>query len=342
MIKLYKNEKVLDLKYPFMTHLPGNTFILSILLNNPETYGWIFDNFVNIYIDKNSNEDFFRHNIWFDCPFIITSAITLELVRSIYEQFSDFIINAIDLGYYVYPYFINVKYISHYKVNIDDGHNPLIYGYDKLNNCVNIADFFTGKYSFQKSSFEEINNAFFHYPDAPGASDLFDILLIKLRNDINYEFNVDELKNKLCDYINSVNLYQKFNTGITANIYINYEGFSFGISYYDALKELISKDKGSLRAVHLIFAHKELMLKRLEYLNEKSLLKNYQELYDECQKLCNLCSNIRSLYIKEQIISKRKDTLKESEIKQRIISKLNIAKEMDLCFTKKLVNSIVE
>ena len=43
----------LPFNFPMITHVPFDNCILGILQNYPDTFDWIYSNFINVYMKKN-------------------------------------------------------------------------------------------------------------------------------------------------------------------------------------------------------------------------------------------------------------------------------------------------
>ena len=54
----------LPFNFPMITHVPFDNCILGILQNYPDTFDWIYSNFINVYINKKNGADYFSPNFF--------------------------------------------------------------------------------------------------------------------------------------------------------------------------------------------------------------------------------------------------------------------------------------
>lgn len=47
----------LPFNFPMITHVPFDNCILGILQNYPDTFDWIYSNFINVYMNKKNGAD---------------------------------------------------------------------------------------------------------------------------------------------------------------------------------------------------------------------------------------------------------------------------------------------
>jgi len=159
------NAKViLPVTYPMITSYTHYANLLSILCNKKETEGWIYNNFINLWGTEYEDDFFIRFGPWDirkNCPFVDTSYIDEFFIANTFKSITDYIISAIQLGYYVYinydQFYIPLSnlYLKHHSI-----HHLFIYGYNKTDKEFYIADFFAnGKYSYGSASFEDVQRS---------------------------------------------------------------------------------------------------------------------------------------------------------------------------------------
>ena len=68
----------LPFNFPMITHVPFDNCILGILQNYPDTFDWIYSNFINVYINKKAVRITFSPN--FFGIFVLLSTLILFLL----------------------------------------------------------------------------------------------------------------------------------------------------------------------------------------------------------------------------------------------------------------------
>lgn len=329
-------KKIIPLVEPPITTYPAIANILSLKWGkNKSSNAWFMDHFIQLVVRPNHEHtfgDFYDHADLDNFYRIIYGLPGLGWMRvnkgvAGFDKFSDFIEHEIDNDYCVeacvdryYFKFLEKKYRKNHYI-----HSSMIYGYDDNEKTVNIADFFIdGKYESKVISYDEIN-----------ASMNNDWLINLYRDEYaEYEFNEKLMKKYLEDYIYSRDSFNKF---AFSNKKYN-EGVIFGVAYYDYLIDCLHKENGKdYRMYHILYDHKQLMKKRLEYLIN---LKKY-----DCEKIALLlCENenlireskvLRAYFLKYCL---NQSTQVMDKIKDRVIS----LKEKDISFVKSFIDIISE
>lgn len=94
-------------------------------------------------------------------PIVEHNKISLNFLRKLGLSTKEFIINAIDDGFYIYLLadHFHIKKSAHYQSS-HNWHDLMIYGYNKEKSLFYIGEFFNGKkYDYYEVSFEEILNS---------------------------------------------------------------------------------------------------------------------------------------------------------------------------------------
>ncbi len=87
---LPKGTSFESFNFPMITHVPFDNCILGILQNYPDTFDWIYSNFINVYINKKSGADyFFPKFLWNICPFIDTYTLPFIFVKDNFTNYTD-------------------------------------------------------------------------------------------------------------------------------------------------------------------------------------------------------------------------------------------------------------
>jgi len=335
-------KRILPVENPIITHDPPVANLCSILGTNPSTESWIMNNFVNIYIHKDEIFDNFydRNAFFYGCPWMQVVQIRREIVLRICSRMIDYVKALIDEGFYVYC-MGNTEYILVYHNSQYWAHNFMVYGYDDASQEFYFSDFFmNGKYIRETCSYDELEKAL---QTAQMNRHFVNLIYgIKLK-EIEYKFEVDMLSEKLTDYLNSVNLFCKYKTRMDEEFYSNkggnaYHYFSysemknlyfFGLSYYNKLTDMVEKKSGKLkRPLDLLYEHKLLMTKRLDFLHQGQYISgcDYAELKEICEDIIKSSMIARNGYIKQQIkpselwYNRTKDRILETETKDKILT----------------------
>ena len=342
-------KQTLPLVNPFISHDPPIANLFSILGNNPNTESWIMNNFINIYIKSEGIFDNFydRNTFFYGCPWIQVVQIRREIVMQICNDIIDYVKALINEGFYVYAVG-NTEYIPAYHREHYWAHNLMIYGYDDEKKEFYIADFFVnGKYAHDKCTYLELENAL---KTAEVNRDFVNLIYgIKLK-DIEYKFEVDILVEKLKDYLNSENLFCKYKTRQDEEFYSNRGGnsynyfsysemknsYHFGLSYYDKLIDMArNNSRKLLRPLDLLFEHKVLMGKRIDFLYKNGHISrfNYENLKTLCDNTAHASLILRNIYLKEQIASSKSNLA-------CLEDKTTMIKDLDCRLFENLLNAI--
>ena len=299
---------------PMITHVPFDNCILGILQNYPKTYDWIYSNFINIYINKNTGADyFFPKFLWNICPFIDTYSIPYILIEKNFQLFTDFLESCLNENFYVYT-LINKRYINKYATSNDSDHNPIITNINSEQKTVQINDFFqSGIYESYNCSYDEINMAFHALSHCEGyniddyLSNDTEIILIKYNASREYTFSHEYFRQNIKNYLNSKNLLQDLdNPFILEN--------NFQDSYYWGIDCWNNIWKGSMirRYFSLLLAHSQMWKYRYNYFIEQGYFKKSETIESTIHNLNSTAQTILNLYLK-MLIKSNGNIIPESE-----------------------------
>lgn len=335
-----KNSLKLHTHHPIIAHLPQDAALLSIVGSTPDEYSWIMNNFINIRVNhKLQYDDFYREDMWYNCYYIEDNAMTKQFILNNFSDFIDFILRCIDNGYYVIPY-LNKRQIRAYNFDINARHSPLIYGYNLSEKVVLLCDFFTEYYTTATASFEEIKYAIDYtehdhewYPYK-----LFHI--IRKKEGYKHRFNLCALIKQLEDYYTSADktgTYDQFMTNdMEEKLFFGieeYKAMVFGMDSYDMLLHVIENNAAWIRLFFLFRAHKTIMRHRLEYLDKRYGLPEFEQLYVLNEQMERLSTINQNLYIKSLLSP-------QSHWINKAIDNTLMMKKNDALFTQKLIGSL--
>lgn len=314
-------EKGLPIKYPMITSLPAFANMTAILSTQEDVFfPWFCHNHVQL--------------VAWETPEVYIQFYT-PVFREYYRLFelhhyhkkvlvkwcddiTQFIIDAIDEDNYVYLS-IDQYYIAAYDNfgKVHAPHDMLIYGYNKEKQMFYVADFFNSKYSFSEANFDSINEAFVS-PHSEGEWFRGVQLLQFNERKSDFKFDLGYLIKQLHDYINETK---------SSNDYKLVEEpgkdtDAWGIGVYRFLREHITEtalfEFSLIRSLHLLFDHKEVMLRSLVYLDEKKYITRFdihEKAYREIKQMCLI---LRNLCIKHRISEKTIHIKKIIELIEKI------------------------
>lgn len=291
-------KKIIPLAEPPITTYPSIANVLSLLWNQKEKIiPWFSDHFIQLIVrpyHENTYGDFYDHADLDNYFSILYGAPGLGWMRTnsdcaYFDVFTDYIEYQINNGYCVEAcldryYFKFTKFYKreHYI------HSSFIFGYDREQNEIYIADFWTaGKYEKKVVSYEEIN-----------ASMKNNYIINLFREyEVNYVIDKQLMKTYFLDYYHSRDSFSKYK-------YSNREynkGVIYGLEYYDyLLKNLKENQIADIRMYHILYDHKILMKYRLEYLMtlDEYDTEKLQELMNKNESLISESLDLRNCIIK--------------------------------------------
>lgn len=293
----------LPFNFPMITHVPFDNCILGILQNYPDTFDWIYSNFINVYMNKKNGADyFFPKFLWNICPFIDTYTLPFIFVKNNFTNYTDFLESCLKDGFYVYS-ILNMRPIHKYKTQIDDDHNPIITNIDTLSRTVQMYDFFyNGIYTMYECSYDEMNESFRSLPQCKGfniedyLNNYTEIILLKYNAQQKYTFNSDNFKKSIKDFLNCTNLLSKYDSCLVLENN-DKDSFFWGIECW----KNILQSPMVRRHFSLLLAHSKMWEYRYQYFSEKEYLNNSDYIESIISDLSNTAKIALNLYLKESM-----------------------------------------
>ena len=335
------NIKKLPVTYPMITSWTWHSALFSILSNDENAKKWIFSNYIQLRC-YNIQEIFTGDDMLLadimpgssslkECPYLITSIMTNQQIRSYTGNIIDFIIKTLDIGGYVYGVFDEARILSEYDVDYKFPHELFIYGYNLDEEVFYVGDFtFKDHYSYSTVSFKDIEKGYdvisapedhMFKDDYKGTRGLY--VIFKNTDTPYYEVDLRFIRDTLREYLNSVDSKDHFR--MMRN---RFTDTTFGINVYDRVLNRIieqtSKDEPDfdIRALHLMYDHKVLMFERIKYLMANGYLKYNEDIIRSYGVVVKNMLTARNLLIK---ISLNDNVAEAVKFKQYF----NIAKEKD-------------
>ena len=327
---------------PLITSWQWHATLFSILSDDANAKKWIFSNYIQLRC-YNIEEIFTGDEMLLadimpgssslkECPYLITSLMTKQQIESYCGDIIDFIIKTIDLGGYVYGVFDEAKILSNCDVDYKFPHELFIYGYDLEGEGFYCGDFtFKDKYAHNKISFEEVRKGYevisaaedhMFKDDYKGTRGLY--VIFKNTDTCYYEVDTTLIRDTLREYLNSQDTKNHFR--MMRN---RFNDTTFGVEVYDRVLERIHKQLSmeepdyDIRALHVMYDHKSLMLERLKYLMANGYMNYDQDLLDSYEQVVKSVKAARNLLIK---ISISEDISEASYFKEYF----NTAKEKEV------------
>jgi len=312
--------KELLLINPIISYTPTIDFFLSILeSHNLNTRSWIFENYIDLVINADSNGPVFEFldvfKVWWNCPFIHTSRIHRDAFMIMANnQLSKDIENFIDKEYYVSS-LVDTFYIDKYPAYENEHiyHQLMIYGYDGINFLCSdyigsIRKKFLVEYAqmeFALKSVPDMNDylqGILLYRKLPiNKTGLIEIDFLLYRSEYVFDFELTMMKIKNFLYGN-----QNVLLGIP-NLFSPSNNFVAG---FPAIEEFSTQISGNnpdnpyliLKYFHLIYSHVFLMCERFKFINENR--HNFKKYYHSCMMVLKKALTLRNVVTKMNLYSR--------------------------------------
>jgi len=272
--------KVLELSNPAISTFNQYASLFSLISGDENAWEWIFSNFINLqyYEEKDSEIKvlfFDKYHQSFElCPFVTTYHLPRVLMLDKFKSLRDFITYAINNSFSIYTQ-VDQYYLpqsKHYQKR-KRWHEIFIYGYDTDKNLAYISDNFDqGRNVRSTCHFDDLENAF-NVIDIDQAyySDIY-----MIRKDGGwFDFKIGEIIYSLENYLASRG---------AVGTFFGPSKHTYGIDCIKLMIDFTNQGKIDKRSFHLLWEHKNLMLKRLEFLASKGFLKQLNRQYIEDYK----------------------------------------------------------
>lgn len=343
------NKVVLPVHYPAITSWQWHATLFSILGEDENAKKWIYSNYIQLRCynipEYTSGDEILLCDMMpgssslKECPYLLCSLITKPQIESYCGDVIDFIIKTIDLGGYIYGAFDEARMISNVSVDYKFAHELFIYGYNMDEEIFYVGDFtFKDKYAYNTVPFDAVKRGFdvltasedhVLRDDYKGVRGLY---VIQRNIDSRY-YDIDTvlIKRTLEEYLNSNDTKDHFR--MMRN---RFDDTSFGIDVYEALKKRVDKQLHAeepdydIRALHIAYDHKVLMLDRLKYLMANGAMPFDQTMIDEYAEVVDDMLTARNLLVRISVTE-------EIEAGDRIAAYLDDAKNKEVAILNKVV-----
>ena len=306
------NKVVLSVKYPPLITYSRFTNILSILSSQKNAQTWLLNNHILLWIAKKD----FERSYWADfkynsgdelCPFVKEEIVERKLASQDGFSIIDFVIDNINNGKYLFLN-INKYYIDEYwpvGIREHEEHEIFIFGYDRAEASLFVADFFQNKYKYIQIPFSNFAMAYDNF-HLTGVQDyLGGIILMKFREADN-ELDVPRIKNIIQDFLASRDTVIQ-----SAWDMFKIEEMSWGMEFFSTLQQYMEykvneKTFIDIRPFHLIYIFSHIMELRIEYLKELGYIGQHESVYDMFVKIRERLLLMRTMIIKYNISNNQK------------------------------------
>ncbi|MBB3114047.1 hypothetical protein FHS18_006163 [Paenibacillus phyllosphaerae] len=269
------------------------SFPLSIIANEEGFENWFYSSFIQL--QSSDVTETLARGVADYRFFYVSSPLCYEQVLDIeaypFEAFSEgitkFIEDAVDTGKYVYAY-VDKYYVSdnpffqkrHYM------QETLIHGYDRESRTFSIIGFNKQRlFAPSVVPYADIANGIRHV-DWNQSAPLF---LLRAKKRAHTPFRPDEVYLLLDEYLQASNSCSRIGSPERS------EGLVFGMDTYEALAfslQRLLEDKApivtNIASLHVLWEHKKMMLRRLEYMCANNIIPPDSSRADQWGQIINL------------------------------------------------------
>lgn len=279
-----------------------HAYPLSIFKDDdPRLKKWIYCNYLQLYYNALDERDpklnfYLPYGVVYeygDHPLIKTKTFSKKLVQ---VDIIDFIKNCLNYGYYIVT-FIDEFYLEYSlkHMKIHHIHDISIHGYNEYTSMLQITIYDKkGSYNSIEISFTDFIESYEVTLKVKEKYSFYDkIMLFTPNSSFNYEFDIELFYQLMSDFYNSANTSNRFSMINCRN------NFLYGLDTYNILLDQIDS-KVDLRAFQILWEHKKVIVKALEYIMEQFDL-NLIESHYKYKQIENDSLILRNLLIKFSI-----------------------------------------
>lgn len=329
-----EERKVLELAKPILRTWSSESQFESILLLQKNGLEWIYDNYINLLgswddFEKTSNLGFIpssnplcqrvRLSTWIKCPFLDFYYLSHNFVRNKYNNILEYIMYAIEDGYYI------LMDINQEKLSVrmkDKIHKILIYGFDRKEKLLYVSDHYdNGKYALANLGFDEFYESYeitywisFHESMVESGKKMImeDRIMVAARpRPFNYKLNIEWIKLQLTDYLtSSYNLHGALFVEERGEFYYGISSYDLAIAHIDKLIILEERVQKDWRTFSLICDHKDLLKRRVEFFLQSGVCKVSNKELIRYDGLKQSAEHILKLFLK-YVVSNKQELLKQ-------------------------------
>lgn len=303
---MYKiQKKVLPVSYPPITSYTSHAALLSILWNNAETYDWIYSNYISLVCYIGCANSFYLDYTpsvtgFLNCPWVDAQIIGRKFVSANYPEIKQFLIDCINMDSYIFLIVNEQDIIKRMESKIL--HTIFIYGYDLDLNVFFVADFpFRNKYSYETVDIDTLCKGYMDvdYDEDDVMYGHPGIVLMNFNKHARYVFDSLMVKKSILDYLQRDRIYFNYHMNKSCTEYPS----SMGVDVYTQFYMYISNlEKGfmefDIRPPHVLYDHKEMMVKRIEFMASRGYMEKSQEILENAMNIRDKALILRNLCLK--------------------------------------------
>ena len=297
---------LLPIKHPPLTGYVHHAYPLSIILNNPASLPWLYSNYIQLHYDPTQGNSalafnffhyYYPHNGGFICPFLKHMWFSKRMIVE-FGRLDTFIKDSIDRGYHVY-FFCDEHYIPNRSSHLNGthlAHDILISGYDEKSREYAMQGYDeNGTYRLSKATFEQMEMAF--RPSEHMSKDYHDNVQLFGAGEPDWQFRLEPVIELLKDYVLSRD------TSLRYGLRRDRRSDLFGMRVYELFQAyadaVLSCRQGlDIRAFHLLWEHKRLMLARIRWLMDNGWLPHDPRLIADYGQVERMAFEIRGHAVK--------------------------------------------
>ncbi len=293
---------------PIITGYQYRAFPLSIIGTHAACFPWIFENFIQLRCSKSFEEpqrafDFADPNLLYNpTPWLATQRLE-KAFSGDHAALQRLVIDSLQNNHYVYLY-VDEYFIPN-RVPFGKAHIPhdiLISGYDDATATFEVAGF-DEQGTYQQTQvtylqFQQATQATVHNQLWPVAHN--QLLLLRLNSDACYSFALSHVKELLTAYLMStIPSYPSVQTQPVPDS-------AYGLEVYEMLQRYVQLGQEhhiepETRPFQMLLEHKQLMQRRLAYLQTLGYLDQQTHLTQKYAEIAKVCLAARNALIKYQI-----------------------------------------
>jgi hypothetical protein len=296
-------------------------YSLGIMLTKKKNYPWLYNNFIQVYCDRDIGFDSFRMNelYFFKSPIFLPEIIDEAIMKKFNIDILDYVRFALDIKKWVFINWID-EYYNPERMLYKKGHfkhDLLIYGYDdETENFTIIGYDKNGQYKRSQLSYSDF---------LLGEPSRVHLLKINEDYEKHLKLDIPHIKLLLKQYLNIVE-----STAVGDELFDN---SIYGQEVFRYMTELINnKEYYDIRIILLFYEHKKCMMMRIEYL-QSVLAVDFKTIIDSYKEVVHLARLVQAGAVKYNIT---KDHNINERIQKYVIQALSIEKICLLDFLEKL------
>jgi len=287
-------KKILYMREPIISTYTSYGTLFAI--TNDNIMPWALNNFIQIrYAHWWKMFAFDNHHMLLsNCPNISYFEIPQRMMALRWNSsIKDIIVDSINLNLYLY-FYVDRYFLPNYLIYQQEHvqHEILIFGYDLENGIIHFADNIkNNKFSQSVCKIEDIEKAYWEMED--NYPFLTNIRLLQANHAVISKFNLQQVIIDLKKYLDSKP---------TIDLVVDQE-FDFGFESIDLLCDNLNSVLESgidfdIRPFHLLYEHKLLMEKRVDYMMRNGFIPYDQDLLNKFALLTRNFYTLRNKVIK--------------------------------------------